>query len=146
MEAKVVLITGASSGIGEATAVHFAELGYKNLALVARREQKLRDVAEKCKLGGAEKVLLVPKDLSDPEKVCPEIVASVIAEFGRLDVLVSNAGIFIGGVSGRKLEAESFFKIMNLNVLAAAMLTKHALPHLQKTKGAIIYTSSNLCK
>ena len=65
MEDKVVLITGASSGIGAATAEHFADIGYKKLSIVARREEKLREVAEKCKEKGAKDVLILPLDLSD---------------------------------------------------------------------------------
>lgn len=142
----MVLITGASSGIGEATAIHFAEIGYKKLALVARREQKLQGVAEKCQSKGAEKVLIITKDLSEPSKVCSDIIQSVITDFGRLDILVSNAGVFVGGISGRDVDEEKFLEVMNLNLLAGMLLTKHALPYLQESEGSIIYISSNLCK
>ena len=64
MEDKVVLITGASSGIGAATAEHFADIGYKKLSIVARREEKLKELAEKCKTKGATDVLILPLDLS----------------------------------------------------------------------------------
>ena len=67
MEEKVVIITGASSGIGAATAEHFAKVGYKKLTLVARREAQLNEVAEKCKKNGAKDVLVLPLDLSTKE-------------------------------------------------------------------------------
>ncbi len=67
MEDKVVLITGASSGIGAGTAEHFAKIGYKKLALVARREAHLRGTADKCRATGAKDVLILPIDLSTRE-------------------------------------------------------------------------------
>ena len=67
MEDKVVLITGASSGIGAATAEHFADIGYKNLSIVARREEKLKVLSSNCKAKGAQDVLILPMDLSDIE-------------------------------------------------------------------------------
>ena len=63
MENKVFLITGASSGIGAGIARHFASIGYKNLALVARREELLEAVAQECRDKGATKVLSIAKDL-----------------------------------------------------------------------------------
>ena len=77
MEDKVVLITGASSGIGAATAEHFADIGYKKLSLVARREEKLKDLAEKCKAKGAKDVLVLPLDLSDMECAKSAVVKTV---------------------------------------------------------------------
>ena len=67
MDSKVVLITGASRGIGEGIALHFAKIGYKKLVLVARSKDLLEDVAKKCKDLGAEEVLVVAKDLSKHE-------------------------------------------------------------------------------
>ena len=77
MDDKVVLITGASSGIGAATAEHFADIGYKKLSLVARREEKLKEMAEKCKVNGASDVLVLPLDLSDMECAKSAVVKTV---------------------------------------------------------------------
>ena len=77
MEDKVVLITGASSGIGAATAEHFADIGYKKLSLVARREEKLKELADKCKAKGATGVLVLPLDLSDMECARNAVVKTV---------------------------------------------------------------------
>ena len=77
MEDKVVLITGASSGIGEATAEHFAAIGYKKFSLVARREEKLNELAEKCKAKGAIDVLILPLDLSDMDCAKSAVVKTV---------------------------------------------------------------------
>ena len=77
MEDKVVLITGASSGIGAATAEHFADIGYKKLSIVARREERLNELAERCKAKGAKYVLVLPLDLSDMECAKRAVVKTV---------------------------------------------------------------------
>ena len=77
MEDKVVLITGASSGIGAATAEHFASIGYKKFSLVARREEKLVELAEKCKANGATDVLVLPLDLTDMECAKSAVVKTI---------------------------------------------------------------------
>ena len=74
---KVVLITGASSGIGAATTEHFADIGYKKISIVARREEKLKELAEKCKAKGATDVLILPLDLSDMECAKSAVVKTV---------------------------------------------------------------------
>ena len=77
MEDKVVLITGASSGIGAATAEHFADIGYRKFSIVARREEKLKELAERCKVKGAKDVLILPLDLSDMECAKAAVVKTV---------------------------------------------------------------------
>ena len=88
MDDKVVLITGASSGIGAATAEHFADIGYKKLCLVARREEKLKEMADKCKAKGANDVLVLPMDLSDMECAKKAVVKTV--EHFKSEYLHSN--------------------------------------------------------
>ena len=89
---KIVLISGASAGIGAATALEFAKKQVKGLVLVARNEVKLQEVATQCKSYGVKDVLIIPQDLSQ-ESACETIVDLTVNTFQRLDVLVNNAGI-----------------------------------------------------
>ena len=91
MEEKVVLVTGASSGIGEASAIHLAKIGYKKFAFVARREARLNLVKQECLNRGAKDVLVLVKDLSQIGNE-QSIVEETVKHFGRLDVVVANSG------------------------------------------------------
>ena len=88
---RVVLITGSSSGIGAATAIHFAGHGAK-LALVARNTAKLEEVAEECRKSGSPDVLVISQDLSN-EEGCDSAMEETVQHFKALDVLVNNAGM-----------------------------------------------------
>ncbi len=104
MESKVVVVTGASSGIGSAIAVHLATVGYRKLVIVARREQKLREVAEQCKAeskGDDVDVLVVVMDLSVPENNA-EVVKKTIQHFGSKTKYFRNlAGIVLTCTLGK---------------------------------------------
>ena len=91
MENKVVLITGSSSGIGAAIAVHLSKIGYKKLALVARRKDRLEEVRKECLENGANYVLILVKDLENL-KTAEEVIKETIDHFKSLDIVVSNAG------------------------------------------------------
>lgn len=134
-ENKVVLITGASSGIGAETAVHFAKLG-ASLALVARSADNLTAVAERCV--GIVKPLIIVADVG---KDTEQIVKQTIEHFGKLDVLVNNAGKgAMGSIETTSLA--QYDEIMDLNVRSVYHLTMLAVPHLLKTKGNIVNVSS----
>jgi len=89
---KVVLITGASSGIGAATAVHFAQLG-ASLSITGRNKDNLNKVAKQC---GQSKPLIVTGELTNEEDV-QNIIDSTIKHYGKLDILINNAGILEPG-------------------------------------------------
>lgn len=134
---KVVWITGASSGIGEALAFAFARAGAR-LVLSARRVEELNRVAEKC---GKENCLVLPLDLSDTQHV-HALAEHVITHFGRIDILVNN-----GGISQRSLAKETPLeidrKIMEVNYFGQVALTKSVLPHMLKQRnGQIVVISS----
>jgi short-subunit dehydrogenase len=140
MPAQTVWITGASSGIGEALAVQFAQDGAR-VVLSARRESELERVAERCQNAGADKVLALPLDVTDWEAL-PKAVDAVINTFGAIDLLVNNAG-----VSQRSLcvetDMEVYRKLMEVNVMGQIALTKAVLPHMLKRKsGHIAVTAS----
>ncbi|XP_051924769.1 3-oxoacyl-[acyl-carrier-protein] reductase FabG-like [Hippocampus zosterae] len=140
LKGKVTLITGASSGIGAGTAVLFAKLGAV-LALNGRDVENLTKVAKECtECGGGTQHLLVPGDLTDEDTV-KKTVEEVIARFGRLDVLVNNAGILaMGGIETSDLA--TYDRVMNINVRSVYQLTQLCVPHLIKTKGCIVNVSS----
>lgn len=137
---KVVLITGASSGIGAATAKQFASLG-ASLALTGRNIENLKNVATQCaQQQNASEPFIVTGELTN-ENDTKRILDDTIKHFGRLDVLVNNAGILeTGTVENTNLE--QYDRVMNMNVRSIYQLTTLAVPHLVKTKGNIVNVSS----
>ncbi|HEV3370183.1 MAG TPA: SDR family NAD(P)-dependent oxidoreductase [Acidimicrobiales bacterium] len=125
LSGTVALVTGASSGIGEATAVALAERG-ATVALVARRRDKLEALAER--IGGSGKALVIEADVSDQAQA-QAAVETAVGELGRLDTLVNNAGVMLlGPIVGAPLE--EWQRMVTLNVLGLLYCTHAALPHL----------------
>ncbi|XP_018802397.1 PREDICTED: uncharacterized protein LOC108977248 [Bactrocera latifrons] len=135
---KVVIVTGASTGIGATTAEAFAKLGAK-VVLVGRNEAKLRSSADACKLANKEsEQLIITADVTTNAEY---IINSTIQKFGQLDVLVNNAGIFdVGNILN--IDVDQFDRILNTNLRSVFLLTKYAAPHLVKTQGNIVNVSS----
>ena len=141
-ENKVVWITGASSGIGEALAKHFAAKKSR-LVLSARRESELNRVAGLC--SGAQSVVVLPLDLAKPDSMA-DAVRTMIAREGYVDVMVHNAG-----VSQRAFAADTAYEvdelIMRTNYLSPVALTKALLPSMRaRRQGYFIVVSSVLGK
>ena len=127
LDGTVALVTGASSGIGEATAVALAEEG-AYLAVAARRRDRLEALAEK--IGTTSRVLVLEIDVTD-EHQCRDMVGRTVAEFGRIDTLINNAGVMLlGPVLG--VPTEEWRRMVNLNLLGLLYCTHAALPHLLK--------------
>jgi len=125
LDGTVALVTGASSGIGEATAVALADEGAR-VALVARRRDRLEALAER--LGGTERALVVEADITDVD-AARRAVETTVAELGRLDTLVNNAGVMLlGPIVGAPVE--EWQRMVELNVLGLLYCTHAALPHL----------------
>ncbi|QRR03766.1 SDR family oxidoreductase [Dyadobacter sandarakinus] len=136
---KVVWITGASSGIGEALALAFAEEGAK-LVLTARREAELQRVKNKTGLPDHH-VLIIPMDVTDFEKAAPA-AEQVIGHFGRIDIMVHNAGISQRSYI-QDTDFEVYRKLMDVNFFSTVALTKAILPHMVAQKsGHFVVISS----
>jgi NADP-dependent 3-hydroxy acid dehydrogenase YdfG len=136
-QAPVFLITGASTGIGAATARHAAEAGYR-LVLAARSRERLEGLA--AELGGPERALAVVCDVTEWEQQ-ERMVAAALDTFGRLDVAFANAGF--GGARGFLKDTPEHWRAMILtNVYGAALTIRATIPALKESKGHLLLTSS----
>ncbi len=139
LNGKVALITGASSGIGEATAFTLARAGAK-VALVARRTARLEDLARKISDAGGT-ALPIQADVSDPDQVWPA-VRKVAERLDQIDILVNNAGVMLlGPVLGA--DVTDWQRIINVNVLGLMYCTHAVLPFMVNERtGHIVNISS----
>lgn len=132
MPNKVVVITGASSGIGKALAEKFAAEGY-NLALAARRIGRLADLQKK--LSRVE-ILPVQTDVTS-EADCKNLIDKTVEKFGKIDILINNAGISMRAAF-EDVDLSVLHQLMNVNYWGTVYCTKYALPHVLKQKGSIV--------
>ncbi|ALC45376.1 CG31546 [Drosophila busckii] len=136
---KVIIVTGASSGIGAATAVHLSSLGGL-LTIVGRNVEKLKETANNIVAAGGAPALLVQADMNKESDV-ERILRETLNAHGRINVLVNNAGIQeMGSIESTSLE--QYDRLMQTNVRALYQLTMLATPELIKTKGNIVNVSS----
>lgn len=136
---KVVLITGASAGIGRELARQLAAKRTR-LVLAARRIDRLAEIARQCHEAGAE-AIAVPADVTDPAQ-CERMVQAAIEGFGRLDVLVNNAGRAMWSTFEDLHDLSTIEDVIRLNFFGVVYATKAALPHLQRSRGQIVALSS----
>ena len=136
---SVVLVTGASSGIGEQIALHLAGRGAR-LALAARGQDDLERVAEACRGRGGE-ALVVPTDVG-VEAECRAFVAAAAERFGRVDALVNNAGVSMWARFDEIENTDLFERLMRVNYLGAVWCTHEALGHLRASRGRLVAVSS----
>ena len=135
---KVVIITGASSGIGKACAFEFAENGAK-VVLAARREKELNEVKEAIENKGGE-ALVVKTDVRKIDN-CENLIQQTVKHYKKIDVLINNAGISMRA-SFEELDLSVIHELMDTNFFGAVYCVKFALPYLLKTKGTVIGISS----
>ena len=138
LKGKVALVTGATSGIGHATALRFTEAGAA-VVMVGRDQRRLGEVVKELQAGGGE-ALAIPADVTD-EGAPPRIVAEAVERFGGLDVLVNSAG----HISNGTIETTSLMDwdaMLNVNLRAAFNLMQQAVPHLAERRGNIVNVSS----
>lgn len=136
---KVVVVTGASQGIGRALCLELA--GQRpRLVLAARDAAALETVAAECRARGAE-ALVVPTDVGD-EASCRALVERAVARFGGVDVLVNNAGMGMLARFEDVTDLSLYERLMRVNYLGSVYPTFHALPHLKKSRGQVVAVSS----
>lgn len=139
LAARTALVTGASSGIGRATALALAEAGAQ-VAIGARRRDRLTALATRIEEGGAT-ALPLDLDVTD-EAACRRAVQQTVDELGGLDILVNNAGLMLlGQVEGAN--TGDWRRMLETNVLGLMYMTHAALPHLIERRGAIVQLSSS---
>lgn len=132
MKNKVVIITGASSGIGRALAKEFAAKGAK-LSLGARRTELLEELKQE--LTGTE-ILITQTDVSK-EADCQALIEETIKHYGCIDVLINNAGISMRALF-EEVDLNVIRQLMDVNFYGTVYCSKYALPHLLKTKGSLV--------
>ena len=132
---KIALITGAGTGIGEAIAHKFAREG-AFLVLNGLPGDPVRDVAAAILAAGGQAEVYLGDVADDKEaRACVDLA---IRSFGRLDVLVNNAGIFIALAATEDYRIEDFDRTVRHNLRTAFLMTKFALPYLRKSRGNLI--------
>jgi short-subunit dehydrogenase len=132
MQNKVVVITGASSGIGKALAEKYASEGWK-LVLAARRMDRLQEIEKQFP---HVDILPVKTDVSI-ESDCKNLIDLAIEKFGRIDILINNAGISMRAIL-EHLDLQVIRKMMDVNFWGTVYCTKYALPWLLKSKGSLV--------
>lgn len=135
---KVVVITGASSGIGEALVYEFASHG-NTIVLASRNIEKIQELARKIKTDKVN-TLAIETDVRKEED-CKNLIEETINHFGRIDILINNAGISMRSMF-QELDLEVMKKLMDTNFWGCVYCTKYALPHIIESKGSIVGVSS----
>jgi short-subunit dehydrogenase len=136
---KTVIVTGGSEGVGAAAARLFAEAG-ANLMLVARNRKNLEAIA--AELRDKARVSVFPMDVSDADS-CVDLVKKALFEFGRIDVLVNNAGFHARG-DVESVTADELARTIDVNLRAPIVLTRLVLPHIREAGGGAIINVASL--
>ena len=137
---KIVLITGGTSGIGEATAIQFANEGAK-VIITGRRTDRGEAVVQRIRQSGGEAIHIHADHVKSAD--CQRVIGSVIEKFGHVDILFNNAGIVLSGNAEGTTEKQ-WQAVMDLNVTAVWRMSKLVLPYMRKNgKGVIINNASD---
>ena len=136
---NVVVITGASEGIGRELARQLADQGAW-LSLAARDAAKLEAAAEECRARGG-RAIAVPTDVAD-EAQCRRLIERTVEEYGRIDTLVNNAGLSMWARFDEVTDLAPFERMMRVNYLGSVYCTHAALPYLKRSRGRIVGVSS----
>lgn len=135
----VAIVTGASSGIGRALSLHLAGQG-AHLSLAARDSERLDKLATACENQGGS-AIPVPTDIQYPQQ-CENLIQETLREYGRIDMLVNNAGFTMVGKFEELPDLDLFQQVMNVNFKGIVQCTYSALPYLKNTQGRIVNVAS----
>ena len=138
LDGKVALVTGASSGIGEATALALAMAGAK-VAIAARRADRLAALAKSIEAAGGSALEIVA-DVTRAGDI-ERMIDAVVKKFGRLDILINNAGVMLLSPVA-EASSDDWRRMVELNLIALMETTKLALPHLKASSGHVVNVSS----
>lgn len=136
---KVAFVTGAGSGIGKGAAILMAQEGAK-VAILSRTEKQLKEVAAEIEQAGSE-ALILTGDVSDP-KIMGDAVQQIVDTWGRLDIVVANAGINGVWASIEELTPEDWDATLGINLKGTFLTIKYATPYLKKQGGSVVVVSS----
>ncbi len=136
---NVAIITGASAGIGQQLALQLAAQGAW-LALAARNPERLEATAAACRVRGG-RACAIPTDVADREQ-CRALIERTVAEYGRIDTLINNAGITMWARFEEIRDVAFFEQIMRVNYMGSVYCTFYALPHLKASRGRLVGISS----
>lgn len=135
---KVVVITGASSGIGESLVHEYTSNGYI-VVLASRNHEKINEIATQIRINGGQS-LAIKTDVRIEED-CKNLIAQTINKFGRIDILINNAGVSMRAMFA-DLDLKVIKELMDTNFWGCVYCTKYALPHIIESKGSIVGVSS----
>lgn len=136
---KTVVITGASSGLGAALAMAFAQK-HANLGLFSPEDERQKEVAKQCEDAGGPSLAVIG-DVTRQED-CKRLIDETVGRFGGVDCLINNAGISMWAPFEEVEDLEIFRRLIEINYLGAVNCVHYALPHLKKSRGMIVAISS----
>ncbi|TVP59882.1 MAG: SDR family oxidoreductase [Nodularia sp. (in: Bacteria)] len=139
LDGKVAIITGAGTGIGEAIAHKFAKEGAA-VIVNGLPDDPIEDVVQSIRHYGS-KAIVYSGDISQ-EIYAQNCVQTAINTYGKLDILINNAGVFLAAAETQDYPLDVFDETIRMNIRSAFLMTKYALPHLQKTRGNIVSAGS----
>lgn len=136
---KVAFVTGAGSGLGKASAIKLAQEGAK-VALLSRTPTQINEVVNEIKVAGGE-AIAIQGDVSNPQQM-QAAVQQIIDTWGRLDIVIANAGINGVWASLEELTPDEWDTTLDINLKGTFLTVKYAVPHLKKQGGAVVVVSS----
>lgn len=141
-ESKTAIVTGSATGVGAACAIELSRRGYRVMINYNKSEQEAEQTRQECVAAGGDPIV-VQGDVAD-DAACRAMVDTAIKTWGQIDVLINNAGMtaFLGRDAWDQLDAETFSRIYQVNVVGTFQMVRACEAHLKKSQGAIVNVSS----